>query len=82
MWFVYILKCSDQSFYTGVTNDLEKRLECHNAGKGAKYTRGRGPVKIVYTEKKKSRSTALKRELEIKSWPRTRKMSLILDNSV
>lgn len=76
-YYVYILKCSDDSFYTGYTVDLEKRLKTHNDGKGAKYTRSRRPVAIIYTEKFETLSEALKREIEIKKLNRTQKEKLI-----
>src|SRR4051812_16532509 len=68
-YHVYIVKCSDGTFYTGITNDLERRLRQHNGlmWGGAKYTRGKGPVELVYVEKYPSRSEATKREYEIKS---------------
>jgi len=69
--------CSDNTFYTGVTNDLEKRLLQHNQGKGAKYTRARLPVKVVYTEHAPDRGKALKREYEIKQLSRVEKGALI-----
>jgi putative endonuclease len=75
--YVYMLSCADGSLYTGWTNDLAKRLENHQAGKGAKYTRGRGPLKLVYCEDCGDHSAALKRELEIKALPREEKMKLI-----
>ena len=71
--YVYILRCRDESLYTGWTNDLEKRLEAHNSGKGAKYTRGRCPVTLVYSE-------ALHRECEIKKMTKTAKLALIKQN--
>jgi putative endonuclease len=77
MYFVYILKCKDGSLYTGITTDIERRLAQHKSGKGAKYTRGKKAGKIVYFEKKKNRSTASKREAEIKSWTRAEKLALI-----
>lgn len=77
MYFVYILKCKDGSLYTGITTDLVRRLTEHASGKGAKYTRGKKAGKIVYTERKKNRSTASKREAEIKSWTRMQKLALI-----
>lgn len=79
--FVYILKCSDNSLYTGYTNDLEHRLKMHNSGKGAKYTRGRTPVKMVYFEELPDKSSALKREAAIKKLNKTNKLKLILSNS-
>lgn len=76
-WFVYILRCSDATFYTGATDDLQKRLQAHNQGKGAKYTRGRRPVEMVYFEECESYSAALKREYAIKQLTRQQKMQLI-----
>jgi putative endonuclease len=66
VYYVYMVICSDETFYTGYTNNLGGRVEKHNSGKGAKYTRGRGPVKLVYTEKYCSKSKAMKREYQIK----------------
>ena len=76
-WSLYILKCSDESFYTGITNDLERRLKMHQAGKASKYTRTRGPVEMLYSETCGDRSSALIRECEVKEWPRTKKEALI-----
>ena len=76
-WHLYILECKDGSLYTGITTDVEKRFQQHSSGKGAKYTRGRGPLKLVYREKCGSHSDALKRELWVKSLPRVKKMELI-----
>lgn len=76
-WVLYILKCNDDSYYTGITNDLEKRISDHESGKGAKYTRGRGPFEVVYNEYHKDRSDASKREYEIKKLSRTDKEELI-----
>ena len=78
MWFVYAVRCSDGSFYTGVTTDPTRRIQEHNAGKGGAYTRSRGPVKIVFQEVHPSRSSALKREAEIKRLRRPKKESLIV----
>ncbi len=75
MWHVYLLLCNDTTIYTGITNDLEKRLAAHRAGTASKYTRSRGVVKILYSESRRTRSAALKREAEIKSWPRGRKLA-------
>jgi putative endonuclease len=77
VWFVYIIECLDKSLYTGMTNDLESRLTKHLSKKGAKYTRSRGVNKIVHTEKFSSKSEALRREMEIKSWERGKKLELI-----
>ena len=76
MWYLYILRCKDDSLYTGITTDVAKRLEAHRAGKGAKYTRGRSPLELVYTEECGDHSTALRRELEIKAMPREEKLKL------
>ena len=77
MHYVYILKCSDGTLYTGYTNNLEKRVEAHNTGNGAKYTRSRRPVKMIYSEKFRSKSKALKREWEIKKMERVEKLRLV-----
>ena len=77
-WIVYILECSDKTLYTGITNNFEKRLEQHNNGQeAAKYTRARRPVKCVYKEKQLGRSSATKREMEIKKLSRAEKIELI-----
>lgn len=76
IWFLYILRCGDGSLYTGITTDVEKRLEAHSSGKGAKYTRGRGPLQLVYSETCQNHSHALKREREIKALPREKKQQL------
>lgn len=76
-WIVYILRCEDGSLYTGITNDLVRRVEQHNAGKASRYTRSRLPVVLVYQELQPSRSLALKREYAIKSLSREEKESLI-----
>lgn len=76
MHYVYILKCSDDTLYTGYTNDLEKRIKTHNAKKGAKYTRGRTPVKLLYFEEFEDKSSALKREIAIKKLSREKKLKL------
>ena len=76
IWTCYLLRCSDQTLYCGITNDLTKRLVAHNAGEGAKYTRGRTPVTVVYQESCADKSSALKREREIKSLSRADKLAL------
>ena len=77
MYIVYIVQCSDRTLYTGITNALERRIEEHNSSdKGAKYTRSRRPVKLVYQEKHSDRSTASKREYEIKKMSREEKQKL------
>ena len=75
-WICYLLRCVDGTLYCGITNDLDKRLAAHNAGEGAKYTRGRTPVEVIYFETCADKSTALKREMEIKALPRTGKLGL------
>jgi len=74
--YIYIVECADGTFYTGYTTDVEPRLEEHNSGVGAKYTRGRYPVKLKYQESFKSRSRAQKREYQIKQLPRRKKEEL------
>ena len=76
-WFVYILECKDGSLYTGITNDVEKRFIEHKNGRGGKYTNSHRPIKIVFVENFKSKGEALKREYQIKSWPRKKKIKLI-----
>ena len=76
-WKVYIVKCSDKTFYTGITNNIKLRLETHNAGKGAKYTKSRLPVILVYLEPVDDKSNALRREIEIKKLNRSQKINLI-----
>lgn len=76
-WYLYILRCGDGTLYTGITNDVEKRLEAHRAGKGAKYTRGRSPLTLVYREKCGTHSDALRREWAVKQLPREQKEKLI-----
>ena len=77
IWKLYILRCGDGTLYTGITMDVAKRLEVHRSGKGAKYTRSRGPLELVYEEECGDHSAALKRELEIKKLSREEKMKLI-----
>jgi len=76
-WFVYILRCTGGSYYTGSTNNIEKRFEDHINGKGARYTRSHKPERIVYKEEFASKSLALKREAELKKLSRSKKESLI-----
>jgi putative endonuclease len=78
MWYIYILKCSDQTFYTGITTDVERRVNEHNSlPVGAKYTRCRRPVEMVYSRRFKTRQFAMKEELRIKRMPREEKVKLI-----
>ena len=76
-WFVYMLRCKDNSIYTGITNDLKKRIETHLSGNGSKYLRGKLPLKLVYRESFQDRSTASKREIEIKKLNKKEKELLI-----
>lgn len=76
-WFVYIVQCQDRTFYTGCTDDVTRRVATHNLGKGAKYTRSRLPVKVIFFEECTSHSHALKRESAIKSLSRAQKIKLI-----
>ncbi len=80
-WVVYILECADRTLYTGITNDLDHRINEHENGTGAKYTRGRAPFTLLYAETHASRSQALKREAEIKSFDRATKLQLALSGS-
>ncbi len=76
-WILYILACADQTYYTGITNNLKRRFEQHNAKKASRYTRARIPVRLVYQENCKSHSKALKRECEVKAFTRKEKELLI-----
>ncbi len=80
-FYVYILRCADDTLYTGYTDDPERRLRVHNAGKGAKYTRSRLPVELVYRETLEDKSAALRREREIKGLTREKKLALIAAQS-
>jgi putative endonuclease len=75
--FVYLVRCRDGSLYAGYARDPQARLQLHNAGRGAKYTRGRGPVRLVYSEACATMAAALRREYQLKQWPRARKQALI-----
>ncbi len=76
-WYVYMLRCGDSTLYTGITDDVERRLEAHRSGKGAKYTRGRGPLELVWQEEVPDKSAALRREYQIKQLPKQEKEGLI-----
>lgn len=78
-WVCYLLRCADDTFYCGISNDMDKRLAAHNAGEGAKYTRGRIPVSVVYRESCADKSAALKREIQIKRLSRGAKQALLQD---
>ena len=77
MNYTYIVKCADSTFYTGWTNDLDKRIKAHNSGKGAKYTKTRRPVKLVYYEEHETKNEAMSREYAIKQLTRKEKETLI-----
>ena len=76
-WWVYLLRCRDDTLYCGCTDDLERRCAAHNSGRGAKYTRGRGPVTLVYREECPDKSAALRREAAVKKLSRAEKLRLI-----
>ena len=80
MYYTYMLRCADQSLYTGYTNDIKKRVKLHNEGKGAKYTRSKLPVELVYVEMFSSKSEAMKREIAIKKLKTEEKERLIHEN--
>ena len=77
MWFVYIIECLDGTYYTGSTNDIEKRFKSHIDGRGAKYTKSHKPLKLIYQEEFKAKSAAMKREWEIKKLSKNQKIILI-----
>ena len=79
IWYLYILRCRDNTLYTGITVDVEKRFAAHSDGRGAKYTRGRGPLELVYRERCGTHSDALKRERIVKSMRRSQKEKMIFD---
>lgn len=76
-WFLYVLRCRDSTLYTGIAKDVEKRFKMHSDGKGARYTRTRRPLEIVYQEICKSRTQALTRECAVKALPKSKKLTLI-----
>ncbi len=76
-WYVYILLCRDGTLYTGITNDIQKRMLAHEKGKGAKYTKGRGPFKLVYENKFNNQSMAMKEENRIKKLSKVQKLKLL-----
>jgi putative endonuclease len=78
-WVCYVLECADGTLYTGITNILQQRLAAHNAGTGAKYTRGRAPLRLAYVESCADKSAALKREIAIKRLPRSGKLAMFND---
>ncbi|MGD9714299.1 MAG: GIY-YIG nuclease family protein [Thermomicrobiales bacterium] len=80
-WFVYVVECDDRTLYTGITNNLERRIEAHNAGRGARYTSGRGPVRLIHQERHPDRSSALRREAAIKRLPPEKKRMMVAAQS-
>ena len=74
-WHLYLLECADQTLYTGISNRLEERIDCHNRGEGAKYTRGRLPVKLIFSREFENRSEASKAEAFVKKLPKREKMN-------
>ena len=75
-WFVYMVKCKDGSIYTGISNDVEDRIKEHNSGQGGKYTASKRPVRLIFQEEQTDKSSALKRERQIKNWGRVKKEAL------
>ncbi|MEK3856806.1 GIY-YIG nuclease family protein [Cytobacillus sp. FSL H8-0458] len=80
--FFYVLHCRDGSLYAGYTNDLEKRVKAHNEGKGAKYTRGRGPVELVFTRSFSEKGEAMRAEYEFKQWSRKKKDEFLKQHNI
>lgn len=76
-WYTYMLRCGDGSFYIGITNDMEKRLRMHAAGKGGAYTRSHLPIELVWKRREPTATAARKREAEMKTWPRSKKHQLV-----
>lgn len=76
-WYVYIIKCKDGLLYTGITNNLKRRVKAHNSGNGCRFTSIRFPVKLMHSQEVLTMSEALKREAQIKRWPRAKKIALI-----
>ncbi len=74
-WFLYVAECADRTLYVGIAKNVEARIACHNSGRGAKYTRTRGPVRMVYSEKLPDVGSALRREREVKRWSRPKKVA-------
>lgn len=81
-WYVYLLECSDQTLYTGITTDVDRRLAEHNAGVGAKYTKGRGPVRLLAFRCVNSRSDALKLEAFVKKQPKVKKVTTLMSDAL
>ena len=81
-WVLYVLECKDGTLYTGITDDLERRLAVHRAGKGAKYTRGRGPLTLRYVEECEDHSSALRREYAVKQLKKAEKLALVNEKKI
>ena len=77
MYYLYLLECEDGTIYTGITNDLERRLKAHQEKRGARYTRARGAKRMIHTEAFATKSEALRREIEVKGWTRQEKLHLV-----
>jgi len=77
IWYLYILECKDKSLYTGITNNIERRLEKHTDGSASRYTAKNRPVKLIYSEQYPDKNSALKREAQLKGWTRKKKLKLI-----
>ena len=75
-WYLYLVRCADDTIYTGISIDVEARIDKHNSGRGAKYTQARLPVRLIYSESQPNRISAMKREIEVKKWGRKRKENL------
>lgn len=75
-WYLYLVRCADDTIYTGISSDVQARIDKHNSGRGAKYTSTRLPVRLIYSESQPNRISAMKREIEVKKWGRKRKENL------
>ena len=75
-WHLYLVRCADDTIYTGISSDVQSRIDKHNSGRGAKYTQARLPVRLIYSESQPNRISAMKREIEVKKWGRKRKENL------
>ena len=78
-WYLYLVRCADDTIYTGISSDVQARIDKHNSGRGAKYTQARLPVRLIYSESQPNRISAMKREIEVKKWGRKRKENLASD---
>ena len=75
-WYLYLVRCADDTIYTGISSDVQARIDKHNSGRGAKYTQARLPVRLIYSESQPNRISAMKREVEVKKWGKRRKENL------